>query len=60
MKSGDKLWQIAEKYGVSLANMVAYNNIADPDKIITGQKLRIPPAGWVIPTETTAAPDANA
>ena len=60
VKSGDKLWQIAEKYGVSLANMVAYNNIADPDKIITGQKLRIPPAGWVIPTETTAAPDANA
>ena len=60
VKSGDKLWQIAEKYGVSLENIVAYNNIENPDKIITDQKLRIPPAGWTIPTETTSAPEANA
>lgn len=60
VESGDKLWVIAEKYGVSLANMVAYNNIADPDKIITGQTLKIPPAGWTAPTETTSVPEANA
>ena len=59
VKSGDKLWQIAEKYGVSLENIVAYNNIENPDKIITDQTLRIPPAGWTIPTETTSAPEAN-
>lgn len=59
VKSGDKLWQIAEKYGVSLENIVAYNNIENPDKIITDQKLRIPPAGWTIPTETTSAPEVN-
>ena len=60
VKEGDKLWMIADKHGVALASLVAYNNIANPDRIIPGQKLRIPPAGWTVPTETTSAPDANA
>ncbi len=59
VKSGDKLWEIAAKYGVSLESIVAYNNIENPDKIIIDQKLRIPPVGWTIPTETTSAPEAN-
>lgn len=42
VRPGDTLWSIAKKYpGVTEADILRLNNIADKDKIVTGQKLRI-------------------
>ena len=37
--SGDNLTSIAKRYGTTVAQLVAWNNIADPNKIYVGQKL---------------------
>jgi LysM repeat protein len=39
---GDFLGKIAEKYSVSSKEILDLNNITDPDKILLGQKLKIP------------------
>ncbi|RMF63706.1 MAG: LysM domain-containing protein, partial [Calditrichaeota bacterium] len=41
---GDTLSAIALKYGVGVAELVAYNGIANPDLILAGQQLTIPVA----------------
>lgn len=41
VKKGDTLTAIAKKYGTTINKIVSDNNIADPDKIYTGQKLVI-------------------
>jgi len=35
--SGDNLTSIAKRYGTTVAQLVAWNNIADPNKIYVGQ-----------------------
>jgi len=51
---GDTLSEIALKYGVGLAELVAYNGIANPDLILAGQQLTIPtPADASPAAETT-------
>ena len=50
---GETLFQIAELYGLSFAELAAYNNITDPDDIQAGQTLRIPQPGE---TTTTTVP----
>lgn len=42
VKSGDTLSGIAKKYGTTYQKLAEYNGIPDPNKIITGQKIRIP------------------
>jgi LysM repeat protein len=42
IKKGDSLSVIAKKYGVSLAGLMALNQITDPDKIFEGQRLKLP------------------
>jgi LysM repeat protein len=42
VESGDTLSVIAEENGVSLAALLAANNITDPDSISPGQELIIP------------------
>lgn len=42
VKSGDTLYRIAAKYGVTVQQIVAANNIANPNLIFTGQVLKIP------------------
>lgn len=42
VKSGDTLSGIAAKYGTTYQALAAYNGIADPDKIYTGQQIKIP------------------
>lgn len=42
VKSGDTLSSIANKYGTTYQNLAKYNNIKDPNKIYTGQKIKIP------------------
>lgn len=42
VQDGDTLGDLALKFGVTIEAIAEANNIADPDKIQTGQKLRIP------------------
>lgn len=45
-KSGDTLYNLAKKYGVSLDELIAANtDIANPDEIAVGAKIRIPKPG---------------
>ena len=39
--SGDNLTKIANKYGTTVNQLVAWNNIANPNLIYAGQKLRV-------------------
>ena len=39
--SGDNLTKIANKYGTTVNQLVSWNNIANPDLIYAGQKLRV-------------------
>ena len=48
---GQTLSSISRLYGVSVDRIIAYNGITDPDMIITGSKILIPPADWQMPAE---------
>ena len=39
--SGDTLWSISRRYGVSIATIVRLNRIQNPNLIYAGQTLRI-------------------
>lgn len=39
--SGDNLTKIAKRYGTTINQLVAWNNIKNPNKIYPGQKLRV-------------------
>ena len=41
VQKGDTLTKIAGRYGVTVAQLVQWNNIANPNLILVGQKLRI-------------------
>ena len=41
VKKGDNLTKIAKKYGTTVNQLVAWNNIANPNLIYPGQKLRV-------------------
>lgn len=49
VSDGEFLFAIAERYGVSVERIVAYNEISDPSIIHTGDIIKIPPEDWVIP-----------
>ncbi len=56
IQPGDTLKKIAIAFNVTEADLIALNEITDPDKIEAGAKLKIPGPGVVIPTtvaETT-------
>ena len=42
VSKGDTLSSIAKRFGISLADLQKLNNIANPDQIAVGQKLRVP------------------
>jgi LysM repeat protein len=42
--AGESLSTIAQQYGVSTSALMAFNDITDPNKILVGQVLLIPPA----------------
>lgn len=52
---GDKLNEIAEKYGTTVERIVAYNGLKDKDIIKIGETLLIPPDDWEMP-EATPSP----
>ncbi|SNZ09968.1 Predicted chitinase [Terribacillus aidingensis] len=41
VKSGDNLGSIAQKYGMTVAQIQSLNNISDPNKLQIGQKLKV-------------------
>lgn len=41
VRSGDTLWDIAQKYNTTVAELAAKNNIKNPDKIYVGQKINV-------------------
>ncbi|MEZ4736336.1 MAG: LysM peptidoglycan-binding domain-containing protein [Caldilineaceae bacterium] len=55
VQAGETLSEIAKAYGVSLTQLMRYNNIQDADAVYVGQHLRIPPAADEV-DETTPTP----
>ena len=43
VQAGDTLSAIAQEYGVTVAALAEHNEIADPNAILVGQRLQIPP-----------------
>ena len=59
VRPGDSLSAIAFQYGVTVQDLMAANNLTDPDIVFVGQKLTIPVPGSVtaVPTpQPTTAP----
>lgn len=56
VQPGETLGGIAKQYDVSLEALVAANDIADPNRIRTGQELAVPPPGAAIATPLTVIP----
>jgi LysM repeat protein len=50
VNSGEVLWQIAEQYNLRPETLVWANDIDDPDLLLIGQQLLIPPADGVLYT----------
>lgn len=42
VQEGDSLWNIAQRFGVSLEDLSTLNNISDPSQVIAGARLLIP------------------
>ncbi len=63
VKSGDNLSEIAERFGVSKYDLIDVNNISNPEKLLVGQKVRIPKGADVEvpaakkPSVSAAAPE---
>ena len=51
VQPGETLSVIAQDYGVSLADLMALNQITDPDDIVVGQELLLPEAAQAQPTD---------
>lgn len=54
VKKGDSLWKISRTYGISIAELAAYNNIAPSKPIKIGQKLIIPAGSNAVRTAKAA------
>ena len=60
VKKGDTLGKIAKEEGVSIDDLLSFNEIANPNKIYIGQRIRIPstlPAEEVVDTQELLAGD---
>ncbi|MBQ7969320.1 MAG: LysM peptidoglycan-binding domain-containing protein [Clostridia bacterium] len=53
VQSGDTLSKIAQKHNTTVERIAAYNKLTDINNIQAGQQLKIPPADWTIPADTT-------
>jgi LysM repeat protein len=58
--SGDTVFGVAKKYGVTVTALLAANNLADGNRIQVGQKIKIPVAAAAATTAATATPNAAA
>jgi LysM repeat protein len=58
VQSGETLFKIAENYGVTVDEIIAANNLDDPDHIEAGATLRIPPGDRPVPPPAPTADPA--
>ena len=54
VQPGETLGVIAERSGVTFVALCAFNQLESCDYVQAGQKILIPPAGYVPPSTTTA------
>lgn len=59
VQKGDSLWKIARMYGISVAELAAYNNIVPSKPIRIGQKLIIPAGSKAVKQQKPAAGTAD-
>ena len=59
VQKGDTLWDLAKKFGTTVNNLVNLNNIANPDLIVIGQKLKIDGDPDPVTVNTTSKPTIN-
>jgi LysM repeat protein len=48
VRAGDTLFRIGQSFGFTVDELVAYNNITDPNRLEIGQEIKIPPEGYTI------------
>jgi polysaccharide biosynthesis protein PslG len=61
VQAGDTLFRIAARNGTTVQQILALNNLRDPNSIIVGQRLQLPPANTAVPTAAaTSAPTSVA
>lgn len=60
VRSGDTLSKIASQMGTTVDALVAFNNIADPNKVSIGQNLKVPGGTSAAPTPATMSPALQA
>ena len=48
VKRGDSFWKIAKTHGVTMQNLAAYNDMSLNKVLRIGEKLKIPPGGYVV------------
>ena len=46
VRTGDNLYEIAQAYGLKIWQIAVYNQIDNPDFILAGSKMRIPPQAF--------------
>lgn len=56
VQPGENLYRIGLQYGLSWVVIAQYNGITDPNAIVVGQELRIPPAPTATPEAQSSAP----
>ena len=59
VESGETLSKIAEIYNTTSKRIAVYNEIADPNSIQVGQKIKIPPDEWALPETSTSQPTTH-
>ena len=55
VKSGDTLTSLSKRHGIAIGRLVDLNDLADPNRIYVGQKLRVAPAAAAAPRPAAAA-----
>lgn len=60
VQAGDTLLGIAERFGITVEDLQARNELADPNNIFVGQKLELPQPGERVQPETPAAGGGDA
>src|SRR5215468_1163757 len=52
VQSGDNLFRIALRFGVTTSALASFNGIVNPNLIFVGQVIKIPPGGTSVPAST--------
>lgn len=60
VQSGDTVYNISKRYGISQENLRAWNNISEDNTVHLGQTLRVKPISSTTTTTVTASPAVTA